>query len=590
MQEVVEPGAREGRVAKRPVRRRATAARLATGIATALAGGLSVGSAITSDVPWRAQFLLEVEPSAARGLGHVLAAAGGFALIYLGWGIVRGRRRAAHAASIVLVALAVIHAVKGLDYEESAVALTLAVLIQANRRACRRGGPPRAGLIAGTAAVGAVAAAYMLDTAALLVSERARGLGSALTKSWGALTSGAWWLSSGEPIAIALDALVVLALIASALFLRALLRPAEGRNGHTWEDHVRAAQLVARYGGDSLDPFTLREDKAFHFAHGGFIAYRVLRETAVASGDPIGPPGSVAAIVADFADFAASRGWDVVFTAVSPRCLDEFRALGFRTLCIGEEAVVRPSDFSLEGRAIRKVRQAVARVERRGWRVDVVDGLLPGGPLAAELDAVERGWSGRRPRLQGFAMSLGRLWGAPEDADAVYVVARRPDGTLSAFLRFVRCGEGLSLDVMRRSGEAPNGLYEAMIVNVLQWAATRGTDAVSLNFAGFSHVMSDRRELTRSQRLLRFALTQAHGRFQLERLARFNDKFTPEWRPRFLVYGARTYLPLAALRVLQAEAYLRPPRARPLKHCWRPLPYPVDPPTPLSQREASQAG
>src|SRR3989440_5178722 len=359
MPDVIDPGAREGRVVRRPARRRATAARLATGMATVLAGGLSVGSAITSDVPWRAQFLLEVEPSAARGLGHVLAAAGGVGLIYLGWGIIRGRRRAAQVASIVLVALAVVHAVKGLDYEESAVALTLAVLLQANRRAFRRGGAPRAGLIAGTAAVGAVAAAYMLDTVALLVSERARGLGSALARSWEALTSGAWWLSSGEPIAIALDVLVVLALIASALFLRALLRPAEGRSGHTSEDHVRAAELVARYGGDSLDPFALREDKAFHFAHGGFIAYRTLRETAVASGDPVGPPGSAAAIVGDFADFAASRGWDVVFTAVSPRCLDDFRALGFRTLCIGEEAVVRPSEFSLEGRAIRKVRQSV---------------------------------------------------------------------------------------------------------------------------------------------------------------------------------------------------------------------------------------
>src|SRR5437588_3106025 len=556
MPEVADAGARVGRAVGRALRRRATTARLATGIATALAGGLSVGSAITSDVPWRAQFLLEIEPSAARGLGHVLAAAGGIGLIYLGWGIVRGRRRAAHVASIVLVALAVVHAVKGLDYEESLVALSLAGLLQANRRAFRRGGAPRSGLIMGTVAVGAVAAAYMLDTIVLLVSERARGLGSALARSWQVLTSGAWFLSSGEPTAIALDVLLALAVVASGVLLRALLRPAEGRHGHSSEDHLRAAELVARHGGDSLDPFALRQDKAFHFAHGGFVAYRTLRETAVASGDPVGPPGSAAAIVGDFADFAASRGWDVVFTAVSPRCVDDFRALGFRTLCIGEEAMVRPSEFSLEGRAIRKVRQSVARVERRGWRVDVVDGLLPGGPLGAELDALERAWCGRRPRLQGFAMCLGRLWGAPEDARAVYVVARRPDGTLSAFLRFVRCGEGLSLDVMRRAGEVPNGLYESMIVKVLQWATARGVDAVSLNFAGFSHVMSHPGELTRSQRLLRFALTQAHGRFQLERLARFNEKFAPTWRPRFLVYGARTHLPLATLRVLQAEAYL----------------------------------
>ena len=129
-----------------------------------------------------------------------------------------------------------------------------------------------------------------------------------------------------------------------------------------------------------------------------------------------------------------------------------------------------------------------------------------------------------------------------------------------------------------------------MIVAMLKWAAARGVDTVSLNFAGFSHVMSDRHELTRGERLLRFALTQAHGRFQLERLARFNEKFNPTWRPRYLVYGARTYLPLAALRVLQAEAYLRPPRGRALTSRWRPFPYPVEPSTRLSQRQASQEG
>jgi lysyl-tRNA synthetase class 2 len=75
--------------------------------------------------------------------------------------------------------------------------------------------------------------------------------------------------------------------------------------------------------------------------------------------------------------------------------------------------------------------------------------------------------------------------------------------------------------------------------------------------------------------VLRLLLRRFHGRFQLERLLRFNEKFFPAWRPRFLVYGTRTQLPLAALRVLQAEAYIRPPRPRPLAARWRPLSDPV---------------
>ena len=557
---------------------RAKTARLTAGLTTIIAGALSFISAITPDAPWRREMLLSFEPGPAAGFAHLLAATGGVGLVVLGWGIVRGRRRAARTAIVVLVILAALHLVKGLDYEESSVALALAVLLSANRRAFKRGGEPRAGLIAGTVAVGAVAMAYTVDVADLLMTERARGLGSALRMAADAMARGAWWFRSGEPVAIVLDLLLIVCLAAATVWLRALLRPVQARYGHTSEEHWRAADIVARHGADSLDAFALREDKAFHFAHGGFLAYRTLRETAVVAGDPVGPPGSGPAIASDFMEFASSRGWDVVFTGISPAQLPGLRSLGLRAQCIGQEAVVEPDRFSLDGRPMRKVRQSVHRVQRRGWSVEVAEDVVPSGRLADEIHRIEQAWRAERKRVYGFAMCLGRLWGAPEDGRAVYVLGRDPAGDLQAFIRFVRCADGLSLDSMRRSGCEPNGLYEAMISSLLGWAGESRLGLVSLNFAGFAHVMwcDDVSSLTRRERALRAVLTRAHGRFQLERLASFNQKFKPDWRPRYLVYGSRTHLPLAALRVLQAEAYIRPPRGRALERRWEPLPHPVD--------------
>src|SRR2546428_6838519 len=212
-------------------RRRADGARLTGGIATILGGAVSIGSGITPGVPWRRQILLSFEPGSAARFGHMLAAAGGLCLLGLGWGIVRGRRRAARAATVVLLALAVIHALKGLDYEESLVAASLALLLYANRQAFRRGGVPRGGLIAGMVAAGAVAAAYTLDTLDLLVSERARGLGSALRASAHALATRAWWLHPREPIAVALGLLVGLGPLAGGLGLPARPSPGPARGG-----------------------------------------------------------------------------------------------------------------------------------------------------------------------------------------------------------------------------------------------------------------------------------------------------------------------------------------------------------------------
>ncbi len=365
--------------------------------------------------------------------------------------------------------------------------------------------------------------------------------------------------------------------------LAMLRRPREATDGHRSEEHVRALEIVESNGSDSLAPFTLREDKSLHFAAGGFLAYRVLGETAVVSGDPIGPPGSAAAILASFRRFAARRRWQVVLTAASDRHLGEYRGLGLRAMRIGEEAIVDSRSFSLEGRAIRKVRQSVNRVTRRGWTVEVAPGRELTGPLVAELADLEAEWRSRQRRLVGFAMTLGCPPDAREDQDAVYVLGRDPEGRLRTFLRFASFQEGLSLDLMRRSGEEPNGLTEALVVATIEHARAAGLASVSLNFAGFAHVMAADAELNLGQRLLRVMLRALHGRFQLERLVRFNAKFMPAWQPRYLVYGSLAHLPLAALRVLQAEGYVPGPHAPVMRGRWEPRPLgdalPAPPPT-----------
>jgi lysyl-tRNA synthetase, class II len=361
-----------------------------------------------------------------------------------------------------------------------------------------------------------------------------------------------------------------------------------GYDGHTVGERRRAAALVAEHACDSLDPFALRADKCFHFAAGGMLAYRVLGRTAVVSGDPIGPEASAPAILESFGALARRSGWTVALTGASERHLEAYRALGLRALQMGSEAVVDPREFSLDGRAVRKVRQSVTRVRRRGWSVEVVEARELTPPVAGALAAIERRWRAAQPRLVGFAMSLGKAWVADEDGGGLCVLARSPEGELRGFLHFVRYDGGLSLDVMRRVGEEPNGLNEAMVVAALEYARAAGLHEVSLNFAGCAHLVAPQERPTLRCRLARLALRRVHGRFQLERLVRFNDKFFPVWRPRYLVYAGRARLPLAALRVLQAEGYLRAPAGEPLRFPRRPPPTPAAQPMSVARSTASR--
>jgi lysyl-tRNA synthetase class 2 len=495
---------------------------------------------------------------------HALGIAGGLGLLVLAVGLWRGKRRAADVAVVALCGIAVVRLAYGLGLLDSGIELAAAALVFLNRDAfprgaCRVRSPRAAGdtlmLIAAAALYGAYAVAIIGEAHGTEVDQLITAAGRDLP-GWAA------WMRHGTWMELILSALVAIIVVSGWAVLRALLRPSSAEDGHPPEEHRKAQAILREHGRDSLDPFTLREDKALHFAAGGYLAYRVLSDTAVVSGDPVGPPGSAGTILASFNRFADERGWNVVITGASDRHLDACQSLGLRVLKIGEEAVVDPRRFSLEGRPIRKVRQSIARVDRRGWRVQVVrDGDVTAG-LSEELASVEAEWRSSQRRLIGFAMTFGRLVGTDEGQDGIYVLARDPEGRLRSFLRFASYRDGLSLDLMRRSGDEPNGLTEAQVVAAIEHAREAGMTRVSLNFAGFAHVMAADAVLSRSQRLLRSVLRLLHGRFQLERLVRFNAKFFPEWRSRYLVYGGLPYLPLSALRVMQAEAYLPAPGAR----------------------------
>jgi len=547
----------------------------AAGVTALLAAiGLLAGVLLPSP-RWEVLGPLSVDPGPVGALSHVLAAATGVGLLFVARGLWRGSRRAAQVAAATLGAVTLVGALNGGAPLAVAAQACLAILLVARFDAFPRGAASRAPRAPGAVVAGVAGMGYGLGVAALLVGDRVTGLGAGLQQAGGWLATGQWWLHDEAPLAIGLDGAVLATLAAAAWWLHALLRPGPAVSGHSADEHAAAAALVAAHAQDSLDAFALREDKSYFFAHDGLLAYRVLGETAVVSGDPIGPIASAPRILADFEVHAAAHGWDVVLTAASQRDLEGYRERGFRDVCIGEEAVVDAAAFSLEGSTMKTVRKAVRRVARLGWTVEVRRGHELAPDTVVALARIEREWRSTQPRLQGFAMTLGRLWGAREDEDALYVLGRAPEGTLTAFLRFTPYPTGMSLDIMRRTGAEPNGINEALIVAAIENAHSTGLTEVSLNFAGFSHLMAPRGPLSTVQRIARHALGLAHGRFQLDRLASFNEKFGPRWEPRYLVFRGALGLPRAGLRVLQAEAYVRAPRDQRRRDGWQPLETPA---------------
>jgi lysyl-tRNA synthetase class 2 len=259
--------------------------------------------------------------------------------------------------------------------------------------------------------------------------------------------------------------------------------------------------------------------------------------------------------VAEFRRVAQARGWRTAILASSEGLLPLYTSMGLKPIYLGDEAVVVPRDFSLEGRPIRKVRQSVTRLEREGYRARVVEVRDIKPRLVDELRVVSEEWRGRWPE-RGFTMAMDCLFAHPE---ALVAVAEREDGHVGGFIHLVPVPAtgGLSLASMRRRDGEPNGLMEFLLARTIEWAHERDVPEFSLNFSVFAQQIQN--PIRRSQSALRFALLRLDRLFQIDRLLRFNRKFFPEWRPRYVCLESRLDFPFVGLAYLRAESLLTPP-------------------------------
>jgi lysyl-tRNA synthetase, class II len=343
-----------------------------------------------------------------------------------------------------------------------------------------------------------------------------------------------------------------------------MLRSAEPKPTLSPDDECRIRALLDTHGGtDSLGYFALRRDKSVVFSASGksAITYRVLAGVALTSGDPLGDLEAWPGAVDEYLRICLRHAWLPAVLGCSERAATVWSRYGLTVLELGDEAVVDAPTFTLEGRPMRGVRQAVARVKRSGYEVKVrrTGDIAPAEhrDLAFQADR----WRGSETE-RGFSMALSRLADAT-DPRCVVVTAEQ-EGKVRGMLQFVPWGcDGLSLDLMRRDRDVPdNGLNEFMITELLASCVSLGVHRVSLNFAIF------RAALERGERIGAGPVAKAWAKalrlcsrwWQIESLYRFNAKFGCSWTPRYLVFPSVRDLPRIALAAMEAEGFGgRPP-------------------------------
>ena len=566
-------GTGEATRARRRVRLRADrVARIITWSAR-LVGLLTVLSVVTPLLRRRLQpgtwFGLPFE---ATLVGAVIVAAAGVGLMLLATGLRRRKRRAWQLGVLLCVIIAVSHLIGRHPVVPLIVAVVLLVGLVLARREFTALPDPVGRLAALRVVLQFLGAGFLVVLLLLVVRppllEGRPSLGEkmvhaalSLVAVEGPVEFRALWLDD-------LTAGLGLTFGISALLLGGyfLLRSAEPRPAMSAGDAERLRALLGRRGrADSLGYFALRSDKSVVFSATGksAVAYRVVASVALASGDPVGDVEAWPGAIEEFLAVCRRYGWVPAVLGCSEAGAKVWAREGdLDALELGDEAVVDVATFSLQGRSMRTVRQAVSRIRRAGFETSARRLRDIDATELADLRRAVESWRGG-PDERGFSMALSRMGDAAADPAAVVVVASA-DGRPRGVLQFVPWGdEGLSLDLMVRDpAVGENGLNELLISDLLAACRGLGVDRVSLNFAVFRSALARGEQIGAGPvaRLWARMLRIASRWWQIETLYRFNARFGPEWVPRYLVFDAVRDLPRIAVAAFEAEGYGgRPP-------------------------------
>jgi lysyl-tRNA synthetase, class II len=354
-----------------------------------------------------------------------------------------------------------------------------------------------------------------------------------------------------------------LALMASAVVLFLSQR---ADNALTGEDESAIRGLLELFGkNDSLGYFATRRDKAVVFAPNGraAITYRVEVGVCLASGDPVGDPKAWPQAIEAWLTLCQTYGWAPGVMGASFAGAEAFREAGLNALQLGDEAILYPDNFRLSGPDMRAVRQAVTRARRAGAVVRIRRHRDLSDAEMTEVISRADAWRDTESE-RGFSMALGRL-GDPADGDCLLVEAVQDGDRVVAMLSLVPWGtNGVSLDLMRRAPQSPNGTIELMVSELCMQAEGIGVTRISLNFAMFRSAFEQGAQLGAGPvaRLWRGLLVFFSRWWQLETLYRSNMKYQPDWVPRYACYEDARLVPRVGVASVIAEGFLVLPFSR----------------------------
>jgi phosphatidylglycerol lysyltransferase len=340
----------------------------------------------------------------------------------------------------------------------------------------------------------------------------------------------------------------------------ASIRPMrDSRSGARSSDVARARELLVAGGGDALAFITTWPGNRYWFddLEDAAVAYRVIGRVAITTGGPFGAAGPCDQIIERFARFCDDNGWIPVFYSVEASFSGAFGAMGWETMVVAEQSMIRPQEWSTVGKKWQDVRTSVNRAERMGIRAEWCSYAELSLGATSQIAEISEEWVAEKD-LPEMGFTLG---GLDELADPAVrlMVAVDPTGRIEGITSWMPCYRsgvivGWTLDFMRRRSDSVNGVMEFLIAASAVRMREHGIEFMSLSAAPLAHTPGPDDTVAGRDSVLDYLSAALEPVYGFQSLLRFKRKFQPEFRPLIMAYPDPVALPL--IGVALARAYL----------------------------------
>jgi len=322
-------------------------------------------------------------------------------------------------------------------------------------------------------------------------------------------------------------------------------------------DRARARALLEAAGGDTFGWMTTWQGNAYWFAEDGRagVAYRRTGRVAVTVGGPFGWPDARDRAMTAFARYCDDNGWTAAYYGIEADAAAHLVEQGWATLPVAEDADLDPRTWTTTGKKKQDVRTSVNKAKREG--ITALWSSWQDLPVATtrQIEAISEEWVSER-ELPEMGFTLG---GVDEMRDPAVrtLVALDAEGTVlgvTSWLPTFREGRvvGWTLDVMRRTAAAPNGVMEFLVASAAEQMRQDGVERLSLSAAPLASSSDAPPASEGVQSLLDLVGGVLEPVYGFRSLLRFKAKFGPDLHPLVLAYPDPVALPAIGIAVVRA--------------------------------------